>query len=62
MTQLVEEIVGDVKDELSAIEKDFEIIDESTFQIDGGMRVEDVNEEMHLGLPEGDYETVAALF
>jgi putative hemolysin len=59
LTQLVEEIVGDVKDELSSMEKDYEIIDESTFQIDGGMRIEDVNTEMHLGIPEGDYETAA---
>jgi putative hemolysin len=59
LTQLVEEIVGDVKDELTVLEKDFEIINDSTFQIDGGMRVEDINEEMNLGLPEGDYETVA---
>jgi putative hemolysin len=59
LTQLVEEIVGDVKDEFSVSEKDFEIIDEYTFQIDGTMRVEDVNEEMNLGLPMGDYETVA---
>jgi putative hemolysin len=59
LTQLVEEIVGDVKDELSLMDKDFEIIDDYTFQIDGGMRVDEVNEEMHLGLPEGDYETVA---
>ena len=59
LTQLVEEIVGDVKDELGTIDKDFEIIDDYTFQIDGGMRIEDVNAEMHLGLPEGDYDTVA---
>jgi putative hemolysin len=59
LTQLVEEIIGDVRDELGTAEKDFEIINDYTFQIDGGMRIEDVNEEMHLGLPEGDYETVA---
>ncbi len=59
LTQLVEEIVGDVKDEYSAAEKDFEIIDDYNFQIDGAMRVEDVNDEMNLGLPIGDYETVA---
>lgn len=59
LTQLVEEIIGDVRDELGTGEKDFEIINEYTFQIDGGMRIEDVNEEMNLGLPEGDYETVA---
>lgn len=59
LTQLVEEIVGDVRDELGTVEKDFEIINDYTFQIDGGMRIEDVNQEMKLGLPEGDYETVA---
>ncbi|MBN1190969.1 MAG: HlyC/CorC family transporter [Dehalococcoidales bacterium] len=59
LTQLVEEIVGDVKDEFSVSEKDFEIINDYTFQIDGTMRVEDVNEEMNLGLPLGEYETVA---
>lgn len=59
LTQLVEEIVGEVKDELGTGEKDFEIINDYTFQIDGGMRIEDVNEEMKLGIPEGDYETVA---
>ncbi|UCH43429.1 MAG: HlyC/CorC family transporter [Dehalococcoidales bacterium] len=59
LTQLVEEIVGPVGDELAAVEKDYEVINEYTFQIDGGMRIEEVNEEMNLELPEGDYETVA---
>jgi putative hemolysin len=59
LTQLVEEIVGDVSDELGVEERDFEIINDYTFQIDGGMRIEDINEEMQLSLPEGDYETVA---
>ncbi len=59
LTRLIEEIVGPVGDEISGSPKDFEIIDEHTFQIDGGMRVEAANEEMSLGLPEGDYETVA---
>jgi putative hemolysin len=59
LSQLVEEIVGPVGDELAAVEKEYEIIDERTFQIDGGMRIEEINEEMALELPEGDYETVA---
>ncbi len=59
LTAIVEEIIGDVKDELSDIGQDFEIIDEFTFQIDGAMRIEEVNEEMRLGIPEGDYDTVA---
>ncbi len=59
LTQLVEEIIGEVKDELSVMEKEYEIINEYTFQIDGGMRVEDANDEMNLNIPEDDYETVA---
>ena len=59
LSRLVEEIVGPVGDELAAAEKDYEVINEYTFQIDGGMRIEEVNEEMGLELPEGDYETVA---
>jgi putative hemolysin len=56
---LVQEIVGPAGEGLAGAEKDFEVIDDYTFQIDGGMRVDEVNEEMGLGLAEGDYETVA---
>jgi len=59
LTRLVEEIVGPVGDELAAVEKDYEAINAYTFEIDGGMRIEEANEEMGLELPEGDYETVA---
>jgi putative hemolysin len=62
LSRLVEEIVGEVGDELAGIEKDYEIINEYTFQIDGSMRILEANEEMELNLPEGeDYETVAGL-
>jgi putative hemolysin len=60
LTRLVEEIVGEVGDELAGVEKDYQVINEYTFQIGGSMRIEEANEEMKLGLPEGeDYETVA---
>jgi putative hemolysin len=60
LSRLVEEIVGEVGDELAGVEKDYEVINEYTFQIDGGMRIKEANEEMELNLPEGeDYETVA---
>ena len=59
LSRLVEEIVGPVGDELAAAEKEYEAINEYTFQIDGGMRIEEANEEMGLGIPEGEYETVA---
>jgi putative hemolysin len=59
LSRLMEEIVGPVGDELAAAEKEYEVVDEYTFQIDGGMRIEEANEELGLKLPEGDYETVA---
>ncbi|MFC1948995.1 hemolysin family protein [Chloroflexota bacterium] len=60
LSRLLEEIVGAVGDEFAEAEKEFEAIDESTFQIDGGMRIEEANEEMELELPDSeDYETVA---
>jgi putative hemolysin len=57
--QLTEEIVGDIRDELTGIEKDFIATGDSTFQLDGGFRIEEANEELELNLPGGDYETVA---
>jgi len=57
--QLTEEIVGDIHDELTGQEKDFIVTGDSTFQLDGGFRIEDANEELELNLPGGDYETVA---
>ncbi len=59
LEQLVEEIVGEMGDELVAGTKEFEYIDEQTVQIEGGMRVEEANEELGLELPDGEYDTVA---
>lgn len=59
MEQLVGEIVGEMGDELVKVDKEFEVIDDRTIQIDGGMRVEEANEELGLELPTGDYDTVA---
>ena len=60
LSRLMEEVVGPVGDELAAVEKDYEAIDAYTFEVDGGMRIEEANEEMGLELPEDDdYETVA---
>ncbi len=59
LSRMAEEVVGEVRDELSNMEKDFEEINEYTFQVDGSMRIEEVNEETGFRLPPGDYETIA---
>ncbi|MEE8469698.1 MAG: hemolysin family protein [Dehalococcoidia bacterium] len=59
MERLLEEIVGEFGDELAKVRKSYETIDENSFQVNGGMRLDDANEQLALELPEGDYETVA---
>jgi len=58
LSQLTEEIVGPIGEEVGS-EKEFEIINENTYQIVGDMRIEDIDDQMKLGLPEGNYETIA---
>jgi putative hemolysin len=57
--QLVEEIVGEIGEELVELEAEFEIVSEHAFQVDGSMRVDEANEQLGLEIPAGDYETVA---
>jgi CBS domain containing-hemolysin-like protein len=52
--------VGTVSDELFAGTEEVQSIDERTYRVDAGMRVDEANEELALNLPESeDYETVA---
>jgi len=59
LRQLTEEIVGDIRHELTEEDRDFVVTGENAFELDGGFHVEEANEELGLGLPIGDYETVA---
>lgn len=59
LEMLLEEMVGYVSDELRRHDEEVVSLDERTFELDGGMSVTDANEELELGLPEGEYETVA---
>lgn len=62
LTGLAEEIVGPLGVELGGSDKEYEVIDEHTFQVEGTMNVEELNEVIGLELPLGeDYETVAGL-
>jgi putative hemolysin len=56
--QLVSEVVGWVRQEEG---EEFRVIDEDTIQVKGTMRIDDFNNKLGLGLglPEGEYETVA---
>jgi CBS domain containing-hemolysin-like protein len=60
----LEEIVGEIADELDTDEQlELVRVDESTFEADGRVRVDELNEEFGLKLPESDeFDTVAGFF
>jgi putative hemolysin len=58
--KLIEEIVGEMSDELeSEEERDIVAIDANTFELDGGLKLDEANDELGLNLIPGAYETVA---
>ena len=57
--QLLEVIVGQVWEEGAEIEDVVTPVDEHTFRLDAGAGVHEINEELNLDIPEGDYQTVA---
>ena len=59
LKRLSEEVVGPVGEEGAGPEEEYETIDKNTFQVDGGMSIDEVNEELEINLPEDDYETIA---
>ena len=59
LKRLLEEVVGPVGEEGAGPEDEYETIDGNTFQVDGGMSIDEVNEELGVDLPEGDFETIA---
>ena len=59
LKQLLEVIVGQVGEEGSVPEEPFTAIGRDTFRLDAGIGISEINEELEVDLPEGDYQTVA---
>ena len=59
LKQLLEEIVGPVGEEGVAPEDEYSDLGENTFQIDGNMGLEELEDELDIHFPDGDYETIA---
>ena len=57
--QLLQVIVGQVREEGSDYEEPVTPVDEHTFMLDAGAGITEINEELDLHIPEGDYQTVA---
>jgi putative hemolysin len=59
---LIEEIVGNIFDEYDEDEKQIQVLNHYTFDVDGGIDLEELDEECHLGLPMDeleDYDTLS---
>lgn len=59
MENMVEEVMGELQDELDRDVDDVRSINDDTFIVDAQMRIDEFNTELKVSLPEGDYETVA---
>jgi putative hemolysin len=57
--QLLEVIVGQVTMEDDESDESYIPVDENTYRLDAGVGIPEINEELNLGLPDGDYQTVA---
>ncbi|MBI2092446.1 MAG: HlyC/CorC family transporter [Deltaproteobacteria bacterium] len=59
MEDLLEEIVGDIKDEYEIGRQHWRIIGLNHFLVSGRAEIEEVNEKLGLQIPKGHYETIA---
>ena len=57
--QLLEVIVGQVTMEDDESGESYVPVDKHTYRLDAGVAISEINEELNLGLPEGEYQTVA---
>jgi putative hemolysin len=56
---LLEELVGEIRDEHDDEEEVIRSVGRRAWLVDGGAPVDDVNRMLNMEIPEGDYETIA---
>jgi CBS domain containing-hemolysin-like protein len=59
LEDMIEEIVGELRDDYHDDERELETIDEHTSVVEGQVRIDEVNEELDLRIPTGEYDTLA---
>ena len=59
LEDILEEIVGEIYDEFETKENFIERTDNKIFRISGKTSIDYINEELNLGIPSGDYDTIA---
>ena len=56
---VLEELVGEIRDEYDAAELGIEQVGADRYLVPGGLRIDEAAEVLPVPLPEGDYETIA---
>ncbi len=59
---LVEEVVGEIQDELEVSVPLISKIDNNTYRVNGAMKIEELNYELHIKLFSDNYDTLSGLF
>ena len=58
LEDVIEAIVGNIQDEYDNEDEEISRIDETTFTIDGITDIEEVEEQLGIKIPDGDYDTL----
>lgn len=59
LEDLIEEIVGDLNDDYNQDPLELQTIDEHTSVVEGQVRIDEINDELDLHIPAGEYDTLA---
>lgn len=59
MEDLLEELVGEIRDEYDVAEMGVERLGENRYLVPGSLRIDEIKDRLAIELPEGEYETVA---
>jgi len=58
---ILEELVGEIQDEHDALEETIVRFSDDTALVDGNVRIQEVNEQLGLTIPDQEYETLGGL-
>ncbi|MDL2292109.1 hemolysin family protein [Acholeplasma sp. OttesenSCG-928-E16] len=59
MEDLIEEVLGNIFDEYDDVKEEIEQVEENLFLVDGLANIDDIEEELKIGLPKEEYDTVS---
>ena len=59
LKQLIEDVMGRVGEEGVGTEEEMTLVGQDTYEVDGGMSIDEARDRLELDIEEGDFETVA---